>query len=77
MNQTHRNYLRDLGHLVRERAVQAHSERRSGDNADAAFSQGYSLAWYEVASLMRDQAVAFQLPEGDLAFDGFNPEALL
>ena len=77
MTDSHSHYLRDLGYLVRERATQAREARVSGNDADAAFTQGYSQAWYEIASMFRNQAVAFQLPDRDLAFEGFDPDELL
>lgn len=50
-------YLYDLGTLLKERAREAKQSVSSTD----AFSQGRSMAFYEVISLMQQQADAFQL----------------
>ena len=71
----HRHYLRDLGYLVKERALAARQrERQASGTAAHEFESGHALAWYEVVSLMQGQAVAFQLPLKDLALDDLDPD---
>lgn len=65
-----RNYLRDLGALVREQAEDA--EARSD-----AFESGRAMAYYEVTSLMLSQAAAFGLRPEDVGLAGFEPTKLL
>jgi len=73
--EVHRHYLRDLGYLVKERALAARQRERQAKGSDAhEFESGYAMAWYEIASLMQGQAVAFQLPLADLALDGLDPD---
>jgi hypothetical protein len=75
MSDLYSNYLRDLGQLVREAAVGAERDRlAAAGTEDASFQSGRSMAYYEMASLMRQQAIAFGLSEADIAFEGFNPD---
>jgi len=69
---THRLYLRDLGQLIFERAVDA----KASAGTDS-FQLGRAVALYEVVSLMQQQTGAFQLPRRDLGLEGVDPEALL
>lgn len=66
------NYLRDLGYLVREAAVEARD--RSQASAGDGFEVGRAAAYHEVASLMESQARSFGLDLSALAFDGFDPD---
>lgn len=65
------HYLRDLGYLIRERALKAKEEARSepGD-----FARGQLMAFYEVVSLMQAQADAFEIPFEQLSLDGVDPD---
>ena len=74
MTELHANYLRDLGHLLREQGEQAKEAAASASDDDRPFQQGRLTAFYEVLSLMEQQAIAFDLPPRDLALDGFDAE---
>jgi hypothetical protein len=69
VDETHRHYLRDLGHLIREAAEES-ARVAAGD----AFEQGRRLAYYEVVSLMLSQAATFGLAAEDLAMAGLDPD---
>ena len=78
----HAYYLRDLGYLLRERAEEAARKARSigakrpvpeRTVADA-FDKGVAHAYYEVLSVMQNQAEAFEIPLADLALEGLDPE---
>jgi hypothetical protein len=71
---THANYLRDLGHLIREAGEQAKNDSDQASESNRLFQQGRLMAYYEVLSLMQQQAEAFQLPLRDLALDGLDPD---
>ena len=75
-NETALLYLRDLGYLIREAAVEAHrqSNRLQAEGTRDEFEMGRAVAYYEVASLMAQQAEAFGLDLSALAFDGFDPD---
>src|SRR4029077_18329167 len=51
------NYLRDLGHLLKEDALEAKRDAEAASGEDAAFARGRSLAYYEVISLMQQQSM--------------------
>jgi uncharacterized membrane protein YccC len=74
MSDTHANYLRDLGYLVREAGEEAKTSAGSAAEDDRQFQHGRLMAYYEVLSLMQQQAVAFDLPLQDLALDGLDPD---
>jgi len=71
---THANYLLDLGHLVREAGEQAKKDADQASESDRLFQRGRLMAYYEVLSLMQQQAEAFQLPLEELALDGLDPD---
>jgi hypothetical protein len=72
VSDVHRHYLRDLGYLLKEMAVEAQREHVASQ-ADE-FKSGRAIALYEVLSLLQNQAVAFQLPLNDLALEGFDAD---
>jgi hypothetical protein len=72
-NETHANYLRDLGYLLRERG----EARKAAVSAGSEFERGRQFAYFEVLDLMQHQAEAFGLPLVDLALDGLDPRDLL
>ena len=74
MSEKHAHYLRDLGHQVRQAALEAKTDVASAAEADREFQEGRRMAYYEVVSLMRAQALAFGIPLHDLALDGFDPD---
>jgi hypothetical protein len=70
------NYLRDLGYLLREKGEQTSGEiRAASTEAEKAFYDGRQVAYYEVLSLMQQQADAFGIPRSELCLDGLDPEA--
>jgi hypothetical protein len=78
----HAYYLRDLGYLLRERAEEATRESRSirkkraaPDRTTAdAFAEGLAQGYYEVISVMLNQAESFGIPPADLALEDLDPE---
>jgi hypothetical protein len=78
MSELHAKYLHDLGHLLREQATAAARDRGCAKGTDdAAFQSGRAFAFYEVISLLVQQAEAFGLPLADIACESFEPERLL
>lgn len=78
MSDTLRNYVRDLGVLLRQRALDAKLDRdASVDCDDEDLKLGRLMAFYEVLSLMVEQAAAFGVDPEAIGLDGFDPEAEL
>lgn len=74
-DETTANYPRDLGDLVKRSALDARVQRDSSSGeADRVFESGRLTAYYEVISLMQQQAVAFGIELGELALDDIDPE---
>jgi hypothetical protein len=67
-------YLRDLGFLLREAAVEAKRLADAAPEAERGFQTGRLMGYYEVISVMQNQAEAFQLPLAKLALDGLDPD---
>ena len=65
-------YLRDLGALLKKKALDAKRERSTV--SEDAFSEGKLLAYNEVLSLMLAQARAFGIHPDALGLAGFDPD---
>lgn len=66
-----RNYLLDLGSILRETAVAAkHKEQQNSD----AYNIGYLMALLEVISVMQSQAVQFGIALDEIGLEGIDPE---
>jgi hypothetical protein len=78
---THQAYLYDLAYLLKVEALEALAEWRnsleSKDPTDKVFFEGQLLAYYKVLDLMKSQAESFELAQGDLNWDDFDPDTLL
>ncbi len=70
----HKLYLRDLGYLLRELAVEA---KQKATASQSEFATGYMAGFHRVVSLMQQQAEAFEIPLEDLELDGFDPDSEL
>lgn len=69
------NYLRDLGDLVKRSALIARQQRDSSSNeADRSFETGRLTAYYEMVSLMQQQAIAFGIELTKVALDDIDPD---
>jgi hypothetical protein len=69
---TEAGYLRDLAYLLREAAFQAKGTATARPADD--FQGGRAFAYYEVLSLMQQQAEVFDLPLAKLALEGFDAD---
>jgi hypothetical protein len=74
MSQTAESYLADLGAEIL--ALARESQREATAESDG-FEKGRRMAFYEVLSLMKQQAAAFGLPEEAVGLQGVDPEDLL
>jgi hypothetical protein len=74
-DQTFKNYLHDLGTLVKEHAREAKEQKTSSKGKSSQdYKSGYLMAWYEVVSLMQQQAEAFGIPFESLDLHDINPD---
>ena len=75
MSDVHKNYLFDLGYLLRERAMEAKDSRDKARGTDEeAYESGRAMAYYEVMSLMVSETASFQLPIEDLHLEGLDTD---
>ena len=71
---TFQNYLRDLGYLLRERAREAALMKATANDDEKDYAVGHLMAYYEVISLMRNQALSFQISPRDLVLEDLDPD---
>lgn len=62
-------YLTDICAELKEKADASIKQKSQGD-----YELGYSMAMYEVISLLHQQAQVFDIPLQDLGLDGIEPE---
>jgi hypothetical protein len=67
----HENYLRDLGFLVKEMAIEA---KRTQETESTDFSTGYLCGFHRIVSLMQLQADAFNISRESLCLDDIDPD---
>jgi hypothetical protein len=65
------NYLRDLAPLILE---QAKAVNQDGREKEDLFEKGRQMAFYEVLSLMREQAAAFGIDDRAIGLEGVDLE---
>lgn len=63
----YKNYLYDLGVLLKEKAQIAKNEKDNPVNQkDNDYNIGYLMAFHEVIDLMKQQADAFNIKQGEI-----------
>lgn len=67
-----KNYLFDLGTLLREKAFEAKRSRQEGTNED--YHIGRLMAYYEVVSLMIHQAEVFGIELSEINLTEIDPD---
>ncbi len=72
----HRDYLFDLGLLVKERALEARRQREESPpgSSEREFRSGRVMAFNEVISIMQQQAEGLGIPLADLRLDDIVPD---
>jgi hypothetical protein len=76
MADAEKNYLLDLGLILRESAVQARQRATAAHGtAEEAYEEGRANAYHEVATLILKRAAASGLPVEDLRMEGFDPNS--
>jgi hypothetical protein len=74
-NNTFGNYLTDLGFLLKDAALEAKA-RAAKETGEPGYQYalGRAQAYYEVLSLMQQQARAFGVDAKDLSLQGFDAD---
>lgn len=65
-------YLKDLSLLLKEKALDA--KRMAKDPSDNGFAMGRAMAFYEMLSLMQQQADVFGLDYASIGIDDIRPD---
>jgi hypothetical protein len=75
-NEKYKNYLYDLGLLIKEEALEAKKARDQEEKGSEGyiFEEGYLMAFHRVISLMQQQAEAFGIPLEDLRLHDIDPD---
>jgi hypothetical protein len=69
------NYLLDLGLLIREKAFEAKKNRDTSiGTTDYDYELGHLMAFYEIVSLMQQQAEAFGIPLSKISLENIDPD---
>lgn len=75
MADAERDYLLDLGLILRESADQARQRALAAHGTpEEAYEEGRAMAYHEVATLILKRAAAFGLPTEALRREGFDPD---
>lgn len=76
VDRKYKYYLRDLGNLIKENARKAKqtASEQEADTEDYQFQTGRLMAYYEVVSLMQQQAQGFEIPLEELDLKDVNPD---
>jgi hypothetical protein len=67
----YQNYLKDLGALIRDLALEA---KQQAVQKDTDFSTGYMAGFHRVVSLMQQQAEAFDISLEEIGLDGIDAD---
>ncbi len=75
-NKQYFHFTKDIVELLKEKTIEA---KLKGDeeSSEIDFSNGYSMAYYEVLSLFIDQAKAFDIPLDEIGLSSFELDNLL
>jgi hypothetical protein len=75
MSEVHKNYLSDLGYLLRQKAFEAKQSAWAAKGTDdEAYQLARKMAYYGVMSLLVQEAESFRLPIEDLHLEGLDPD---
>ena len=68
-------FLRDLGTLLKEKALSARQDAAQGRAEDRDYKLGFLMAYHEVISLLKQQAEAFGIDVRALCLDDIDPDS--
>lgn len=67
-------FLRDLGTLLKEKALTARQDAAQGRAEDRDYKLGFLMAYHDVISLVKQQADAFGVDVRALCLDDIDPD---
>ena len=67
-------FLRDLGTLLKEKALSARQDAAQGRAEDRDYKLGFLMAYHEVISLLKQQAEAFGIDVRALCLDDIDSD---
>ena len=72
----YKNYLLDLGFLIKEEALNSKKERdeKKRDSKEYSFESGYLMAFHYIIGLMQQQAEAFGIPLEDMRLEDIDTD---
>jgi hypothetical protein len=71
----YRNYLYDLGLILKKRALEAKDERdAAAEGIEREYLSGRLMAFNEVLSIVQQQAKAFEIRLDELRLDDLDPD---
>ena len=72
----YKNFLFDLGPIIRRRAIEAKVEKDSAapGTEEHDYLSGRVMAFNEVLSIMQQQADGFEIPRSELRLDDLDPD---
>lgn len=74
-NETYLNYLNDFLFLLKEKAINSKLNKdQKVKNGDLDYQCGHLTAYYEVISLAKQQADAFNIDQSEIGIDDINPD---
>ncbi|MDR6965606.1 hypothetical protein [Shewanella putrefaciens] len=74
-NEKYKNYVYDLGMLLKEKALEAKATKDRAVNGDITdYDLGYLMALHELVSLMQQQAEVFDIELDNIGLGDIDPE---
>ncbi len=74
-NDKYKNYFYDLGMLIKEKAIEAKTDKDLAiDTNDYDYKVGFLMAYNEIVSIMKQQADTFGIDQKDLSLNDICPE---
>lgn len=71
----YRLYLYDLGHFVKEEALDSKRKLEAASpGTDKSYEEGQLIAFYRIITLMQQQAEGFDIPLKDLQLEDIEPD---
>ena len=67
-------YLRDLVLLLKNNSFKAKEEKNASPSKDLEYNLGYLMAYHDVISLMKQQAITYEIDQKEIGLADIEPE---